>query len=139
MALNKLIMFPVTFMMIFTLVSFFTSGGSSESVTIPNSGGIVVNVWGLTGFALGALLLISAMAGVDVLAGLHILGSGITDASQTLLFKSVVWLGLWALLTVSSSTLLLSSPWTVIIYAALSTMFAIGLAFHLGGTASFPG
>jgi hypothetical protein len=151
--MNKLLLIPLALMVITTMISFADSGATYESVlddrnpetitignetttiNIPNAEEQSFSIWESTGLV--ALLIIAIAVGT--VAGVNILGSGLSDTSQMLLFNSTLFLGAWATLTVFSSNILFGSGETImfIFWIVLTIVYVIGLGLHMtGGTAN---
>jgi len=145
--LNKLMLIPLT-IMIFLMVISLTystttmignysseSGGEividneTGSVDIPEAGEHEFNLGG----AQGALVLLIIAIAVGTASGIRILGSGLSDYSQALLFKSIALMGLWAILTVFTFDLIFTNEIIgSIIWILLTIMFVLGFVSSSG-------
>jgi hypothetical protein len=153
--MNKLLIFPMSFMFLLTIFStvytgVYYSGQSSDyssqsgteiqgetgTVEIPSGGIETYNIWESgTGYAM--IILIGAIT-VGIIAGIKILGSGLSDPSQSMIFNGILFLGLWACLTVISSQFLFDSAIAIILWISLTMIYVIGLGMHInpsGGSA----
>lgn len=149
--MNKLMLFPLGFMFILTIISsVYTShtylGSSTDmtvdgnltitedgaektgSVDIPGSESQSFDMWGST----GAMLIIVAAIAVGILAGIQIVGSGLGEHAQALVFDGVLYFGLWACLTIIARDMLFAATITSILWITLTTTFVIGLGSHMG-------
>lgn len=77
-----------------------------------------------------ALLMIAIVAGC--VAGISFLGSGLSTMSQLILFKSIVYGGLWGILSYGSYDMILTLPsYGAMLWMALTMVYAIGFAFEV--------
>ena len=120
-------------MLILTLISVTFTGtytpNSINNTTIPGASPQSFDIWGLG----GALIILIAAIAVGTVAGVSILGSGLSTTSQRIIFSSVVYFGLWAVLTVVTSTLIFGVGGTVftLVYIVLTILFVIGFASEI--------
>jgi hypothetical protein len=127
--MNKLMIIPLAFMLILTIISVAYTGvtltNSINNTTIPGAEPQSFDIWGLQ----GALIILIAAVAVGTVAGINILGSGLSDTSQRMIFNSVLYIGLWAVLTVVTSTLVFGSGIIfLMLYIVMTIMFVIGFA-----------
>jgi hypothetical protein len=84
-------------------------------------------LWGIVFLALG----------VGVAVGVTVLGTGISEWAQRLVFLASIWGGVWLFLTSVSAKILFVNNFTGIYgslaYLALTLMFVFGLALHVSG------
>lgn len=145
--MNKLLIIPLTFMLITTIIGmlydpnfdFLTSqtavgnstiGGNNTTVNVPGSGTFSINI-----DSSAAIMAIMACAiGVGVIAGFSLFGSGLSDTSQTILFNSVIFLGLWGVLSLFASNLIFVDTVLTVLWIGLTIIYLIGLSIHMMGT-----
>lgn len=153
--MNKLVMFPLTIMIILTFIS-FVSGTTYQSTYDPNQGGthnsttdgdthsgtyntgaakININIWALAAVISGVMILLLTAVGIGIVSGIEVLGSGLGEMAQRLIFKSVFWIGLWTILSLAVLGLLTidTTGLSLMFWVAISFIEAIGLGFELGG------
>lgn len=156
--MNKIMMFPMLFMFLLTAYAVVASGETYESVTddwsetgeithnttvgddtgfviIPEGDSGLINVW-FTGAVLALLLIAIAVA---IIAGMKVLGTGLNAFSQTTLFNSILFLGLWTGLTVVSASFFFDTPILTMVWISLTTMYAVGLGVHITGSSAAGG
>jgi hypothetical protein len=98
--------------------------GDNASITMPIAESQDFNIW-LIG---GALTIIGIAIAVGIVSGISVLGSGASVYSQKLLVISVLYIGLWASLTVITATLMFDELLTKITWIGLTMVFMLGLA-----------
>ena len=148
--INKLMFFPLGLMFLITAYSIIASGETYEGETddwsesgemtingtigddtgyaiIPEADPLNINLW----FAGAALILLTAAVAVGVASGFSILGSGLTTFSQKLLFNVILYLGLWAALTVVSSTFFFDTPLLTLSWMGITTMYVAGVGLQM--------
>ena len=146
--MNKLLIFPMAFMFLLTIFATVYTGiyysgqtgdysnqsgteiqGETGTVEIPNAGTKTYNIWQSgTGYAM--VILIGAVA-IGIIAGIKILGSGLSDPSQSMIFNGILFLGLWACLTVISSQFLFDTSIAIILWISLTMIYVVGLGIHI--------
>ena len=148
--MNKLLIFPMAFMFILTIFSVIYTGetlqGESEDygdpgsiiineetgeVDIPEAEHQEFNIWDST----GAMVILFAAIAIAIIAGIKILGSGLSDMSQSLIFDGILFLGLWACLTIVSSEFLFQTSMSILLWVSLTTIYIIGMGLHMSGSA----
>jgi hypothetical protein len=97
-------------------------------IDIPTSEPQEFDIWDSNG---AMVILIAAMA-IGILAGITVLGSGITILSQGMIFDGILFLGLWACLTLLSRELMFVNYVTGLLWVSLTSMYVIGLGSHMG-------
>src|SRR4030042_352095 len=145
--MNKLLLFPLAFMFLLSIFSFATTGitflgstenysdeneivinGSGTTVEIPGADAQTFNIWSDA----GAMVIVLASITIGILSGVTFLGSGISERSQSLIFNAVLFIGIWACLTVVSGAYLFQHNILSILWLGLTTIFVIGLGIHMG-------
>lgn len=149
---NKLLIFPITFMFLVSIFIFLTTAiepigksdtdfRESEVITIngtdvktgkaeiPSGSSQTFNLFTIGGML--ALLLVAV--GLGIVASLSFLGSGISAPGQQIIFNSVLFLGMWACLTLVSSQIMFDNIVMSMIYFTVTIMFVIGLGMHMSG------
>jgi len=152
MGMNKLFVFPLAFMYLVSIFVFLdtaiepsgTSPDFSDSdqitinedgvdknstVQIPSAGSYTFNLWETAGIL---YILLTAVA-LGVVASIGILGSGLSGLGQNLIFNSVLFLGMWACLTVVSAEFMFENFIMTLIYMVMTMMFVTGLGMHMSG------
>lgn len=146
MPMNKLILFPLTLMFILTAFAFIYNGdtltssiseneynmsinGTNATVDIPIGDMYTFDIWGAT----GVMVILVAALFLGVLTGIRILGSGLSDYSQKLIFMSTVYLGLWAVLTVATSSYIFGGIFGTMFWLAITFMYVVGIASSATG------
>ena len=149
--MNKLLIFPLAFMFLLTIfASVFSSihptgsstdysnqqggtfQGESGNVTIPEAESQSFNIWDTT----GALVILTVAIAVGIIAGIKILGSGLSEMSQGMIFNGILFLGLWACLTIVSGDYLFSEAIVTVVWVSLTTIYIIGMGIHLTASSS---
>ena len=144
--MNKLLLFPLAFMFIITIFSSIslgetylgssgnysstdeiTVGNESGSVDIPGAGEHEFDIWD----SLGVIVILNVAIVIGIVAGIHILGSGITNFSQSLIFNAILFLGLWACLSVTSGMYFFTDTIAMLLWIGLTMTYVIGLSLHL--------
>lgn len=147
--MNKLLIFPMAFMLILTIFgSVFsnyhptgTTGdysnqsgavvqGENATVDIPSGDSETVNIWTTA----GAMVILILAISIGVIAGIKILGSGLSDMSQNLIFNGILFLGLWACLSAISAVFLFDTSISTLLWIFLTTIYIIGMGIHLNGS-----
>jgi hypothetical protein len=105
-----------------------TSEGSGY-VDVPSGGSHTFNIWSTEGVI---LILVTAIA-VTIIAGIKVLGSGLNDMSQSLIFNGILFGGLWACLTAVSADMLFEFVITQMLWVFLTIAYIIGMGIHLNG------
>lgn len=89
-----------------------------------------VNIWG-TG---GMLILLGAAIAIVVVAGITVLGTGLSGLSQSILFLSVFYLGIWAMLSVAILNYVSGIPlFGMFFYLCITILYTIGFASEVTG------
>ena len=146
--MNKALTFPLVVMFLVSLVLFASTSiepeGSTEdysnssgvniddanrTVLIPQAETQTINIW-LVG---GAIAIVIAAVAIGIVSGIQFLGSGITETSQRYVVIGFIYLGLWACLTVITSTLMFDTLLTTIIWFGMTIIFMLGLSSELTG------
>jgi hypothetical protein len=148
--MNKMMLIPLGFMLVLTMFAAIYTGNmetatgttddysnssgidtseGSGYVDIPSGGSHTFNLWSTEGVI---AILITAIA-VGIVAGIKVLGSGLSDMSQSLIFNGVLFGGLWACLSIVSSTIFFINPITEIFWVFLTISYIIGMGIHLNG------
>lgn len=152
--MNKLLLFPLAIMFFLTLMitmvigvepsgtsgDFTDTGGiimpgsdsTNGSVEIPQGGSHTFDIWDSTGI----LVIMIVAIGIGIVAGIRVIGSGLSPESQMMIFNSIFFLGLWSCLTVISRDVLFENSMTSILWFILTAMFVVGLATHLNRNAT---
>lgn len=147
--MNKLLYFPLGFMLILTIVGMFynpafsfsayssdfshTTGGiNNSSIDIPNAGSINVNI--SSSSAIIVLLIGAIAAGIG--GGISILGSGLGENAQKIIFMSVVYMGLWTVLSLFASSVIFVNDIMTVLWIVLTILFVIGFSNQAEGVPS---
>jgi hypothetical protein len=149
-------MFPLALMFIISIFVFLetaaTPSGSSEdysdssgiviggesnttsngTVEIPRAGSQNFNIWGTAGI----LVIVTAAVAIGIIAGIKVLGSGLDDLSHSLIFNSILFLGLWACLTIVSRDLMFVNIIMQILWLSMTMVYMLGFATHINGAES---
>jgi hypothetical protein len=152
--MNKLLIFPLAFMFILTLFSAIYSsetytGYSAEyspdeiiminndtgEVNIPSAQPQSFDMWETT----GAMVIIVAAIAVGIVAGITVLGSGISERAQSLIYNGILFLGLWSCLTIISSRFFLGSLIPTMFWISLTVIYLIGFGLHTSNADSSGG
>lgn len=152
MEMNKLVIFPLALMFLICVIIFmkasieplgtnpdqsgsgdkiYINGTNSASgnVSIPHAGSYSFNIWGASGL-MGIMLI---AIGVGIVAGISVLGTGLSDTAQGMIFTSIFFIGLWVALTVISSTIMLDNMFTQVIWIGITLVYFVGLGMHISG------
>lgn len=146
--MNKLLVFPLVIMFIVSIILYAqaavtpegitddyneTSGinidGDNRTISQPTAGPQTLNIWTTTA---AVLIIISAIA-IGIASGIQALGSGLSETSQKYIMVGFIYLGLWACLTVITSTMLFETTLTTVIWFGITMIFMLGLAAELTG------
>ena len=98
--------------------------GENAAITMPIAEPQEFNIWLIA----GAVVIISIAVGAGIVSGIHVLGSGASEYSQKLLVISIIYLGVWAMLTVVTAEVMFDDTITTVTWLALTIMFALGMA-----------
>ena len=147
--MNKLLVFPIGIMFFISMfllasasvapetssedysdVSGISIDGNNRTVLIPAAETQTLNIWLIT----GALIVVVAGIAVGIVAGITVLGSGVSVLSQKIIVVSFIYLGIWGCLTVITATIMLSDSILTLIWFALSFIFSLGLSSELTGS-----
>lgn len=146
--MNRLVLLPLTTIILLALVSMtYTDSGQTiggqyhsenttnttlegENVTAPNVG---MPAFNLTGVDMAMIILVSALA-VGGIAGIRILGTGVSDLSQKLIIISIIFLGLYAIFSVLAYDLINTmGTYGWAIWLVLTIIFVLGVAQNITG------
>ena len=149
--MNKLFVLPLAFMFLVSIFVFLSTAvepmgttndlsdsnnitingtdSKTGSVEIPSAGSQSFNLWEIGGML--AMLLIAISLGI--IASIGILGSGLGGLGENLIFNSVLFLGIWACLTVVSSELMFDNIIMIIVYMTMTMMYVVGFGLHVSG------
>lgn len=144
--MNKLLLFPIAVMFILTIFSSIFSDeyysgstpdhsstgeivvdNSTTEITVPEGGSHSFNIWGIS----GAMVILTIAVTVGILLGIHVVGSGISDTSQKMVFSSILFLGLWTYLSIVSAEFFFALAITTIAWVGLTMIFILGVGFHM--------
>ena len=153
--MNKLMIMPLAFMFLLTIFAMMYTGNTYTDTTedysktgeltinateddageieIPGAGEQELNVWDNEDM-IGAMIIIGIAIAVGIVAGVTVLGSGLKEFSQTLIFNSILFMGLWAVLTVIASAYMFATSIATVFWFSLTTIYMIGLGIHMSGT-----
>jgi len=82
----------------------------------------------------GALVILIAVIGFAILIGIQVLGSGISPESIRIIINCTLYAGIWGILSVLSSPLIISiEVFGSLIYISLTIGYVIGIVQKLGG------
>lgn len=82
-----------------------------------------------------ALVILTVGIAAGIIAGIRFFGSGLSIYSQNLIFKTVTFFGLWAIISIMASDLIFSIDiFGVLIWLGLTLIFALGFILHIQGT-----
>lgn len=100
---------------------------ATANVTVPSSGSHRISI------ATPALILgiVAAALVVGIAGGIRILGSGISDQAEMMLFNIVLFMGFWACLTIVSSQFLFSNIILTLFYLIITIIYVIGFGLHV--------
>jgi hypothetical protein len=105
---------------------------SNGTVEIPRAGSQNFNIWGTAGI----LVIVTAAVAIGIIAGIKVLGSGLDDLSHSLIFNSILFLGLWACLTIVSRDLMFVNIIMQILWLSMTMVYMLGFATHINGAES---
>lgn len=144
--MNKLMIFPLAFMLILTIFSVVDTGetysdysedfsgsgdtiyingssASSGTVDIPSAGSQEIDLWIIA----GAVAILFIAIGIGTVAGINVLGTGLSEFSQSLIFQSILFVGLWTALTIIVNEYVFVTVYTQMIWLMLTIAFVIGI------------
>lgn len=146
--MNKLLMFPLGLMFLITIFMYIDTSlaptGSSEnysdssginiddenrSIIIPGAESQEFDIWGSSGI----IVIVIAAIAIGVVSGITVLGSGLSDEAQKMIVNSVLFLGLWACLSVVSSSVMFENMVTIILWFSITMIFMLGLSIQITG------
>jgi hypothetical protein len=139
--LQKLIGFPLAIMLILSMITFISGGdlssgtvdvenggsinvnGTSGSVEIPRAERQTFNIWGPD----GAIVILVALLAVGIVAGISVFGSGLSGTSQRMIILGTGLFGIWACLTVATTTIFQSGGvFGGLMWVGLTIMYVLG-------------
>lgn len=139
--LQKLIGFPLAIMLILSMITFISGGdlssgtvnvdsggsinvnGTSGSVEIPRAERQTFNIWGPD----GAIVILVALLAVGIVAGVSVFGSGLSGTSQRMIILGTGLFGMWACLTVATTTIFQSGGvFGSLMWVGLTIMYVLG-------------
>ena len=94
----------------------------SGDITIPS-----YNIW----YATAAVAIIASALAVGVAVGFNFLGSGMSDTSQKMIFDAIVFLGIWAVLSVANVRVLFATTVMSFVWTGMTVMYCIGMAIFV--------
>lgn len=145
----SLIIITLGIMMIITLLSIisgndFTSYSSTQSFdqTVFNNGtasefaindtAVLFQIDGIV----GALIILVVIATIIGLLGIQFLGSGLSDTSLSTIRTGIIYGGIWGLLSVGASALIISiQTFGTLIYLFLTILYVVGVIQKMGENA----
>jgi len=146
--MNKAMTLPLVIMFILTIFStiytdtYYSSStpdysetgdilldNASGTVDIPTAGPQSFNIWGLS----GAMVILTIAITVGILAGIHVIGTGISETSQKIIVMGILYLGLWAYLSIVSATFFFVNTITIVFWVSLTTIYIVGFGSELTG------
>lgn len=150
--MNKLLILPLAFMYLVSIFVFLVTAiqpsgssidlsdsgqieinetGSTKTgdIQIPSGGSQSFNLWQIGGIMAVLLLAIS----LGIVASIGVLGSGLGSLGENIIFNSILFLGIWACLTVVSSELMFDNMIMTIVYMVMTMMFVTGLGMQMSG------
>jgi hypothetical protein len=104
--------------------------GDNVTIDIPSADSQELNIWDTT----GAMVILVIAISVGIIAGIKVLGSGLSDMSQNLIFNAILFLGLWAVLSIVSADFLFETTLVTLFWVTLTTIYIIGMGIHLNGS-----
>ncbi len=151
--MNKFLMFPYAIIIMIAIITIamsndygagmFTGNHTVETsgnitidenvttVNLPESGEMNIQFTELE----GALVILTIAIAIAIVAGIHVLGSGLSDTSQRLIFYSAIYLGIWAVFSILASPLLFAiASFGILIWIILTLMVVIGFAGEVSGS-----
>jgi len=151
--LNYLLVFPLGILLTLTVFSVAFSGQTllgtmDEEVNFSDLDGITINgtdsgsvelpqvpnqkfdVWSLK----GALVILAIALVLGAIAAINVIGSGLNDEGTQIIFNAIIYLGLWACLTVMALDLLMTPEIVFLFWIVLTFMYVIGVAMEINGT-----
>jgi len=138
--MHKLMMIPYTIYMILAVLTLMGGGSYANAnmqyinVTSEGSSVLATNTSTEQGsatfelFTSSFLLFVGALVGICILAGIHIFGSGLSETAQGLMFKSLLYFGIYFALVASATPWLFadgSGEIGLLIFFVLTLMFTI--------------
>jgi len=154
---NKLIMIPLTFIIILAIFSFTAGFEVSEMVyTEGEDGTYTANISGVNQtvvlpekqvkfdawLATGIMALLAGALVIGGAAGIRALGSGLSDTTQQMIFQAAIYLGLWASFSIMASIYLMDSDLNnmgLMLWIFLTVLYVIGFSQEIAGTAASGG
>jgi len=83
----------------------------------------------------GAIVILIAVIGFAIVIGIQVLGSGISPESIRIIIACTMYAGMWGILSVLSSPLIMSiEVFGSLIYVSLTIAYVIGIIQKLGGS-----
>lgn len=155
--MNKLIMIPLTFIIILAIFSFTAGFEVSEMVyTEGEDGTYTANISGVNQtvvlpekqvkfdawLATGIMALLAGALVIGGAAGIRALGSGLSDTTQQMIFQAAIYLGLWASFSIMASIYLMDSDLNnmgLMLWIFLTVLYVIGFSQEIAGTAASGG
>ena len=130
--MNKLILFPLAFLILLTIFSNTFNAPTSTNTTtdVPHAG----QRWFDLGSPASILLILTVAITVGCISGFTFLGSGFSDFSQNLMFNFAVFMGIWISLTIIASDWLFSNTIFSIFYLLITFMYVLGIGMMVNST-----
>jgi hypothetical protein len=101
----------------------------NRSIIIPGAESQEFDIWGSSGI----IVIVIAAIAIGVVSGITVLGSGLSDEAQKMIVNSVLFLGLWACLSVVSSSVMFENMVTIILWFSITMIFMLGLSIQITG------
>ena len=144
--MNKMMLIPIAFLLVLLLFAVSYTGeeydssptedysnssivinGTDASVEVPEAGSYTFDMWTTA----GSLVILTAAVAAGILAGISILGSGLSETSQNLIFNSILFGGLWACLSAVVADFMFATTGTTLLWTVLTVVYVIGIGAHM--------
>jgi hypothetical protein len=141
--MNKLLVFPLAFLLLVTLFLTLYSGKLDDSggtihanstgsyINTPGGGQHNFNIWNSPTAALGIIIAAILLGGVT---SIHFLGSGLGEFGNKLVFDSIMFLGIWGALTLMTFQVVFSTLMFSILWMLLTFIYVVGLGIHISSS-----
>jgi len=107
------------------------SDAKNGSYNNPQATSKTLNIWSIN----GVLIILGIALAAGMVAGITVLGSGVSGFAESLIFSSILYLGLWGCLTIISSSFFFNNgPLVMIIWVGLTMLYVVGFATQINSS-----
>ena len=103
-------------------------GGEDTYVEVEGGGSYSFNIWDTA----GAIIILTIATSAGIVAGFNILGSGMSDTSQGMIFDAILFGGLWGCLSAIVMYFMFANTLTTLLWSVITIIYIIGIGAHMG-------